>query len=56
LPRASSRRGDTERRPLRESTEVALGSSIRLTHAQRVDRVNAYLRRVARNGTWSAIE
>jgi hypothetical protein len=32
------------------------GPSARLTHAQRVERVNAYLKASASRGIWSAIE
>ena len=45
-------RGDGER----GSTEGGFGASRHLTHAQRIERVDAYLKRAASNGIWSAIE
>jgi hypothetical protein len=41
---------------LPESIENSIDSGGSLTHAQRVERELAYLRRRARQGIWSAIE
>jgi hypothetical protein len=40
----------------RQSRDGAHGADGHLTHAQRVERVNAYLKAVASKGIWSAIE
>lgn len=37
-------------------TEETLGRGAHLTHAQRVEHVNAYLDSAANKGIWSAIE
>jgi hypothetical protein len=47
--------GDGEFGPPAEPGDE-LGASRRLTHAERVERVNAYLRRAAAKGIWTAIE
>jgi hypothetical protein len=39
-----------------DATEGGSGATRHLTHAQRVERVNAYLKEAASNGIWSAIE
>lgn len=47
--------GDIER-AVPDPTEPKSSPDAHLTHAQRVERVNAYLRRQASRGIWSAIE
>jgi hypothetical protein len=48
--------GDADHELPRDPGEDGRGSSAHLTHAQRVERVEAHLRRVASQGIWSAIE
>lgn len=47
---------DSGLRSPQEPRDDGLSASGHLTHTQRVERVNEYLRRAASNGVWSAIE
>jgi hypothetical protein len=48
--------GDAEPDPLWGSSQTGLGECTNLTHRERVEREQAFVRRMARAGIWSAIE
>jgi hypothetical protein len=56
IQRRGGPHGDAERRLPRESNEDAFASNRDLSHEERVERVDAYLREMASKGIWSAIE
>jgi hypothetical protein len=49
-------RDDSHGETKRQSADEGDDASSHLTHSQRVERVNAYLRAAASKGIWSAIE